>query len=432
MHTLVAAITCPTCKAPFVYGESTCSRCGFKQGSGVSQGIAVVRPRIILAVLIVLISPVVGVLVYFSATLMQLDVCKQSLSMAFSSPAVRNDLGDRIEAGYPTLGYTLSLEGSQFAEWTVPLSGSKGRGRLYGVANQVNGAWDFSRLIFDAGNDKPRVELTPVRQISLPRVPAKNVFLVPIGLSPRESLDWAPAYYKSKLGIDLTVLRPVSVNPKLVDPSRNQLNADKCLEVILEKYPDLARDPFAILIGVTSGDIFIPGLNWEYAENMHHGGRLQSSPPPAHPPAVLGIWNPEWFDSRLQKLLTKNVAMLYFDLPMSSDYTSMLSGGVLSGTEIDQMGGNIIGAENRWDSFQESGAPSVTIYDLPGQKILWRMVDADHTLPNNASQVFSAGLGAGIFAQRKDDFVFNDEPAMQFSRVYRNQDDRSRAFGIGG
>jgi len=57
---------------------------------------------------------------------------------------------------------------------------------------------------------------------------------------------------------------------------------------------------------------------------------------------------------------------------------------------------------------------------------------ATAALPDTAAQVFSASLGVGLFVQRKTDFAFDDEPALQFSRVYRNQDDRSRAFGIGG
>ena len=34
--------------------------------------------------------------------------------------------------------------------------------------------------------------------------------------------------------------------------------------------------------------------------------------------------------------------------------------------------------------------------------------------------------------QRKTDFVFKTDPAMQFSRIDRNRDDRSRALGVGG
>ena len=41
-----------------------------------------------------------------------------------------------------------------------------------------------------------------------------------------------------------------------------------------------------------------------------------------HPP-LLGLWNPEWLNARVQKLLTKNIGILYFDLPMSADYTQL-------------------------------------------------------------------------------------------------------------
>ena len=81
-------------------------------------------------------------------------------------------------------------------------------------------------------------------------------------------------------------------------------------------------------------------------------------------------WNPEWLHSRLQKILTKNIAMLYFDLPMSSDYTSLLSGGVLSGSEVDLMGETLIGAEGTWDSFINADEPTITIYSVPGKPSL--------------------------------------------------------------
>jgi hypothetical protein len=87
-----------------------------------------------------------------------------------------------------------------------------------------------------------------------------------------------------------------------------------------------------------------------------------------HPFAFLERRNPEWFNSRLQKLLTKNITTLYFGLPMSNDYTSLLSAGVLTGREIDQMGGRIIGQERQWDPFIEYGSPAVTIYDIGGRQ----------------------------------------------------------------
>jgi YD repeat-containing protein len=361
------------------------------------------------------------------------DAYKDSVKKALSSPEVQKALGNGIHVKYPVLGHLVPFEGSEFAEWSVVLAGSRGSGRLYGVANQVRGAWDFSRLTLSPENGENHVDLTPVRRLSLPQVPTKNVYLVPIGFAEGQSLDWAPAYYKSKLGIDVTVLAALPLDPKLVDSTRAQLNADKCVEFMQDKYPDLAHDPFALLIGVTSSDMYIPGFSWSFAENMRDGGRFAIiSSARIHPPPLLGGLNPEWLNSRIQKLLTKNLAILYFDLPISSDYTSLLSAGVLSGTEIDRIGGTTIGAEGRWDPFVQEGEPSITIYDIPKKETLWRMVAAAPELPDTASQVFSASLGVGLFVQRKTDFIFADEPALQFSRVYRNQDDRSRAFGIGG
>jgi len=99
------------------------------------------------------------------------------------------------------------------------LSGSHGSGHLYGVANWANGTWDFSRLVFESESNRSsgKIDLTPVRRLQLPSVPAKNVYLLPIGMAEGESLQWAPAYYKAKLGIDVKVLAPIPLDPKLID-----------------------------------------------------------------------------------------------------------------------------------------------------------------------------------------------------------------------
>jgi len=376
---------------------------------------------------------IVAALVYLNGRLVQSEAYKKSLSMALASTQLQNALGGDLHVKQPVIGYLFPLGDAQFAQWSVGLSGSRGRGHLYGVANQVAGIWDFSRLVFAPDDGGNKFDLTPVRSLQFPKSPTKNVYLLPLGFAEGESVLWAPAYYKSKLGIDLRLLPAIPLDPKLFDPTRNQLNSDKCLQFLAEKYPELARDPSSILIVVTSSDMYIPDLGWSYAENLRKEGRYAIiSSARLHPPALLEKWNPEWLTSRLEKLLTKNLVMLYFDLPMSSDYTSLLSGGVLSGTEVDQIGGQLIGAEGQWDSFVESGDPAVTIYDGTGGKRLWKMAHTDSALPDTSVQVFCVDAGVGLIMQRKADFVFEGEPTLQFTRIYRNQDDRSRAFGIGG
>jgi YD repeat-containing protein len=389
----------------------------------------------------------IAAVVYSNVMLQQSSAYTVSLQTAMASPDVQSALGSGIRAKQPVLGFVFPFRGTQFAQWSVVLTGSRGSGHLYGVANWSSGAWDFSRLVFeperssgqdksndkDKDHDKDKVDLTPIRQLQLPAVPAKNVYLIPIGLAEGESLAWTPAYYKAKLGIDLKVLPAIPLEPKLIDPERNQLNTDRWEEFLAAKYPEISRDPASIVIGVTSSDMYIPGFVVNYAENFRHEGRYgMVSSSRLHPPSLLGRWNPEWLTSRVEKLLTKNLVMLYFDLPLSDDSTSLLSGGVLSGFQIDQIGGGVIGAEGQWRSWVESGDPAVTVYDGPGDKLLWKMQYAESALPDTRTQIFCVDAGVGLIIQRKADFVFEDDPAMQFTRVHRNQDDRSRAFGIGG
>jgi YD repeat-containing protein len=429
------SVVCPVCKIAYADGEETCRFCGRKglSFSGLPAGTSALA-RMVLLFLALGVSAIALTCYYMHSRLVQSDAYKGALAIASSSPELQKILGANIHLESSALGHLQTFGGSEFAEWSVALSGTKSSGHLYGTANRINGIWDYSCLIFQPAGGKERLSLTPARLLSLPRVPPKHVFLIPLGLTESESLDWGPAYYKSKLGIDVTVLPSVPLPPSLVNQQREQLDAKTFVDEFLQQeYPKLTSDASALIIAVTSKDMYISSFDWRYAENWRSEGRFAIvSSARLHPPAFLEKMNPAWFVSRLQKILTKNIAMLYFDLPLSSDYTSLLSGGILTGTEIDRMGEDIIGDEKQWDPFLQSGDPSVSIYDVGGNEVLWNRKWANSAVPDLATQVFSAELNIGVLVQRKADFVSPDEPAMQFTRVYRNQDDRSRAFGIGG
>jgi len=376
--------------------------------------------------------------VFFRANFMSAQVAatfpyQEAVRIAQESSEVQNVLGDRIKVSSQAFGVTSKKYGSQFVEWTVVLSGSRSSGDLYGVANEVNGNWEFSRLTLISGISGNKIDLSPKSQrLSMPPVPKKKIYLLPFDLDTGESLDWAPAYYMAKLGVDVSLLPPAHADPSLIEPRRRQLDSEKCVDYIRANLRELSSDPSTLVIAVTSRDIFIRSFAWSYAENYRHNGRFAVvSSARLKPFSFLAKRNPEWAASRLQKMLTKNIAMLYFDLPMSSDYTSLLSGGVLSGDEVDFMSGSVIGAEGRWDPFVESGEPEVTIYDLPEKPPLWRVTFSDEALPDTSAQVFNADLALGLFVQRQTDFRLDDQFNLQFVRVYRNQDEQSRSFGIG-
>ena len=390
--------------------------------------------RVVAGLSAVSLLAILALMVYINRTLEGTTAFQDALKLAIASPEISKIIGPGVHQKLPAFGYAATLGQSEFAQWSVPLTGTAGSGHLFGVANQVNGVWEYSRLLFKSDQGQGQVDLTRISPISFPNVPTKSVFLVPFGLDNGETLDWVPAFYKSKLGIDVTVLPSVPLDSNLIERDRDQLDAEKCINNFLKRqYRNLAADPSAVIVAITSKDMFISGFGWRYAENFRSEGRFAViSSSRLHPWSPLGTMNPEWLNSRLQKLLTKNLAILYFDMPLSSDYTSLLSGGVLAGWQIDQMGGQIVGAERRWDPFFSPGGPEITIYDVPGKSLFWNRVGSDSALLNSEAQTFSTSAKVGLMIQRQADFTFEDEPALQFTRVYRNQDDRSRAFGIGG
>lgn len=333
-------------------------------------------------------------------------------------------LGDNIHLRSTALGIALRSAGSEFVQFSVSLAGSHGAGRVYAVANTTNRALEFSRLSFLPAAGRQPIDLTPAPQrLDLPPVPPKKVYLLPLGLDDSEPLDWCPSYYRAKFGIEVVVLPSAQLKEQLINPTRKQVDSEAAIEYVRKLQPELDADPSAILIAVTSKDIYIPSFNWTYVENYRRGARFAVvSSARLHPPAFMAGWNPEWLRSRLQKMLTKNIAMLYFDLPMSSDYTSLLSGGVLYGPQIDFMGGTIIGAERRWDSFINGNDPGVAIYSVPGKPPLWRLRESDDALPQHGAHVFRADLGTGLFIDRTEDFRLEGEYPLEFTRSYRNAD----------
>jgi YD repeat-containing protein len=424
-------MVCPICNSPNET-KASCSRCGnvFPQKPAASTSKKRSWQRR-LGYQVLIHTLWLALPLYFYARLLRSGAYVTSLQIAASSPLVQGVLGEKIHANGLPIGSALPRYNSDFAEWSVSVKGSRGSGRLYGVANNIGGVWQFARLAvypspgggkLDITPTPPRLQLTPEHR--------KTIYLVPLDLRPEQSLDWAPAYYKARFDADVELLAPVALTPLETDPSRHQLNADSCIDLIFLSHRDLANDPSAIIVGVTSRDMFISGYRSNYAENLREGDRIAVvSSARLEPTSFPGKWNKELLNSRLQKIITKNLAILYFDLPLSNDSTSLLSAGILNGNEVDYMSENIVGAEGSWDPFYNEGEPMVTIMASHGKPTTWAINGAgplDLPMEN-----FTADLALGLFMQEKMDFYLDGDYPLAFRRMYRNADDQSRPFGIG-
>ena len=357
--------------------------------------------------------------------------CQKAVSIAQNSPEVQAALGEPIrESGAPT-GTANRTRGAAFAEWTDELTGPKGKGHLCAVANRIGERWTYSRLVFFPSATGPAIDLTPAPELATPlALTDAKVYLVPLDLPAEYSLDWAPAYYKAKLGIEVKVLPAVPLDDSVTDATRNQAVGERLVQVMEQSEKEIARDPNAILLGVTQRDNYIARLTWRYAINFRDRGqrgvvslaRLRNRSPNSDQNRIL-------LASRLQKVITKNILLLAFHLPLSGDPSSVLFDRSW-GPALDLMSENIIGGSGKWVSDGQDA--TVTVALAAGKRESWGIYSVPKPTPDVSSEVFETDIQLGLFIQRRTDFYLDGPHPFQFVRVFRTKDDASRPFGVGG
>jgi YD repeat-containing protein len=361
-------------------------------------------------------------------------VYQESLALARASTDLRALLGQPIQEGWWTFVETRHVFGSDFAEWTASVKGPKGGGRLQGVANRVGSSWHYSRLIFTADGIQETMDLTPspAKDELLLGESKKRVYLVPLGMVPDAYMAWAPNYYKAKLAVDVTVLPVIPLQASAWNAKRRQFIAENLVALMKQRLPEKVGDQSAILIGITTRDMYIGSFDWNYAINFRQGARYA-----VVSTARLGSflffqrWNRALEISRLQKMITKNVYVECFDVPMSSDYTSAVSGSVMSPQEVDFMSDEIIGAEKRWHSLLTGQVPTISMVMAPNQNAAWNMEWSSKPPTDVATEYFAADLWVGLLIQRRTDFYLSGDFPLQFVRTYISREEPPREFGVG-
>ena len=98
-----------------------------------------------------------------------------------------------------------------------------------------------------------------------PKNLASKVYFVPIGDFPTDQVHELANYCHRKFGLQVPVLRTIDVSARDLDSDRGQLIAEKLVTEIRSAFPELAADPNAIIIGLTSQDMYIARKDWRFA-----------------------------------------------------------------------------------------------------------------------------------------------------------------------
>ena len=156
-----------------------------------------------------------------------------------------------------------------------------------------------------------------------PPAPPNDLYLVAVGDVPPALMSSLVAGAEQTLGIQVAVLRSLSVDRTLYDPARSQLIAEELIAAVRSQYPTLARNPRARVIAITAQDMYIKARRgtWRFALSLRSNENSVAVVSYARmDPAFLGITrDEELLRSRLRKMVIKNIGIMYYGLPVSRD-----------------------------------------------------------------------------------------------------------------
>jgi predicted Zn-dependent protease len=173
-----------------------------------------------------------------------------------------------------------------------------------------------------------------------PKIEGSKIYFVPIGDFPTEQLQPLVQYYRQKFNLEITVVNSVRVDPTTRDASRQQLMAENLAASIRNSVPEHASEPGAILIGFTSEDMYPTSKNWQFAFGWREGATRTAVVSTARLslPNIAQALTRDLPGTRLRKVVTKDIGILYYGLPQSQNPNSVLYSQIMGIEELDEVG----------------------------------------------------------------------------------------------
>lgn len=165
----------------------------------------------------------------------------------------------------------------------------------------------------------------------------RHVYLLPLEAEP-ELMQSLQQYYRTALNLDVEILPPVQLTSAEWNEQRNQLIAEYAYERMYEKYPWYRWPTNAILIGITPRDMYISGRSWNFAFAWRRGQGAVVSYARMDNRAFGLPANPQLLERRLRKMVTRNIGVLAFELPMVADRSNLMYQDIMGLKELDYIG----------------------------------------------------------------------------------------------
>ena len=166
-----------------------------------------------------------------------------------------------------------------------------------------------------------------------------TVYLVQIGDFPKETADKLGVYIQERFKLPVVRLSRISLTKQMIDYARRQVPAQEIFDVLEPKRLQLLKNSKGMIIGLTTYDMYIRGVDWEFAFAAREAPSL----------AAVSSWrmdvlnegqraNDELLLARLKKMVARTVGATLLGLEDSADPKSGMFGSIRTVADLDAMG----------------------------------------------------------------------------------------------
>lgn len=272
-----------------------------------------------------------------------------------------------------------------------------------------------------------------------------RVYLIQLGPhSAPYSLDDFARWLHAKYAVNANVLPALPISPAALDVKRRLLVAEQLEMQIKQKHPDLASDQDAYLIGFTDREMYSTNEMWSSVFTQRDTLRT----------AVIssyGMGDTSWqrarldpsgavarFQSRMRRILLKDVAILYWHLPLNQDPTSLLHNPLDPDLPTEEIYKSDVDPASSAAGQQMSDPCIFFSYSakdgmkpLPGP-LIRECDDVQDPMENDSIELFELVLRVGLLIDKHTDLYLPDTIPIEFQRVIREGERGRNPFGISG
>jgi predicted Zn-dependent protease len=167
-----------------------------------------------------------------------------------------------------------------------------------------------------------------------------NLCFIPIG-APRAYVATLQDYYGELLDLKVEILPQWTPHPDAWDARRNQWIAETLSDQVAVAGDRCVRGG-ALVVGILNEDMYLRSVNWTYAFSWRHRPLValvsyaRMDPRFYHEP-----FDARRLETRLRRMITKDIGVLMFHLPLSRNPRSPLYGEIDEVGDLDRMSDDI-------------------------------------------------------------------------------------------